>query len=379
MDQLALFLVSLIHAVLAVVLLSGLLRRRSSSNAGEARPPFKLWCTGFMFRRRGALLRRLARLASHEAQRPVEALLKRLQNSQLEALGLVVENRGAEPGPCLPMRAADLLRLERSGPALPPHLIFCQLWRWAELRTTQELRPLPFCQNMDVDPLYVCCNPYHWSRLYKPDSPPPPYKVSQEKSIILESAPSESRFSSNFSGSSETPSRPWCNIAYWELSNRVGRLLPVSQPSINVFADLPQGDGLCLETLAQSRLTSNTSVLQTRAKIGQGITIFREDQEVWVYNRSDYPVFVNSPTLDPPNTENLTVYKLLPGYSIKIFDYERSLVNQRLQDPSLLKDGPFDPYAVRVSFAKGWGSSKYSRRFITSCPCWLEVMFRVNR
>lgn len=180
------------------------------------------------------------------------------------------------------------------------------------------------------------------------------------------------------SGSSDSP-QPWCNIAYWELSNRVGRLLPVCQPVINVFADLPHGDGLCLETLAQSRFTDNPSVLQTRSKIGQGITIFREDQQVWVYNRSEFPVFVNSPTLDPPNTENLTVYKVLPGYCIKIFDYERSLYNQRLHDPSLLKDGPFDPYAVRISFAKGWGSSKYSRRFVTSCPCWLEVIFRVNR
>lgn len=171
----------------------------------------------------------------------------------------------------------------------------------------------------------------------------------------------------------------WCNIAYWELSTRVGRLLPVCQPAINVFADLPHGDGLCLETLAQSRSTDNNSVLQTRAKIGQGITLFKEQNSVWVYNKSLYPIFVNSPTLDPPNTENLSVHKVLPGYSIKIFDYEKSLYNQQFQDPSLFKEGPFDPYAVRVSFAKGWGSSKYSRRFITSCPCWIEVMFLVNR
>lgn len=182
----------------------------------------------------------------------------------------------------------------------------------------------------------------------------------------------------SFLGSSDS-SIPWCNIAYWEHSTRVGRLLPVGQTYINIFGDLPHGDGLCLDTLAQSYQTNNTSVIQTRAKIGQGITLFKEDQNVWVYNRSNYPIFVNSPTLDPPNTENLTVFKVLPGYSIKIFDYEKSSNNLRLQDPSLLKDGPFDPYAVRISFAKGWGSSKYSRRFITSCPCWLEVMFRVNR
>ncbi|XP_054720697.1 mothers against decapentaplegic homolog 6-like [Uloborus diversus] len=174
-------------------------------------------------------------------------------------------------------------------------------------------------------------------------------------------------------------SRPWCKIAYWELSNRVGRLLPVCQPTINVFANLPHGDGLCLETLSRSRLADNSSVSQTRAKIGHGISIFREDEEVYVYNRSEHPVFVNSPTLDPPNTAKLTVYKILPGYSVKIFDYERARYNRRLLDPSLLKDGPFDPNAVRISFAKGWGAAKYSRRFVTCCPCWLEVIFLVNR
>lgn len=183
---------------------------------------------------------------------------------------------------------------------------------------------------------------------------------------------------SSISGCTESP-HTWCKVAYWELSDRVGRLLPVSQPAINVFFDLPHGDGLCLETLANSHSTDNSSVLQTRTKIGQGITVFKDGLEVWIYNRSEFPVFVNSPTLDPPNTEKLTVHKLQPGFSIKIFDYERSRYNQRMRDPSLLKNGPFDPNAVRVSFAKGFGSSKYSRRFITSCPCWLEIMFLVNR
>ncbi|CAL1265690.1 unnamed protein product [Larinioides sclopetarius] len=327
--------------------------------------------------KRSCLIKRLSRISTNEAQRSVESILRRLELADLETLAVSVESVGTEETPCIPLPMG-----EEYWPA-KPHVLFCQLWRWADLHPSHELRRLPNCQTSQ-DPLYICANPYHWSRLYKPDTPLPPYstlpqelpKVEDDTSIASDPVSPESRFSSN-SGSSES-SQPWCKIAYWELSDRVGRLLPVSQSVVNVFADLPHSDGLCLQTLTDSQVTTNTSVLQTRTKIGQGVTIFKEDHEVWVYNRSKFPVFVNSPTLDPPNTEKLTVFKLQPGYSIKIFDYERSKYNQRVRDSSTQKNGPFDQNAVRISFAKGWGNSRYSRRYITCCPCWIEVMF-VNR
>ena len=103
-----------------------------------------------------------------------------------------------------------------------------------------------------------------------------------------------------------------------------------------------------------------------------GVIISQEGGGVWLYNRTDVPVFVNSPTLDTPNTRTFNVLKLRPGYSMQVFDYEKSRYYQRIRDPRTL-DGPFDPNAVRLSFAKGWGA-KYSRQVVTSCPCWLEVL-----
>ncbi|GFU52031.1 mothers against decapentaplegic homolog 6 [Nephila pilipes] len=363
-----------------------LLYQRSAVNAPSEARTHKL-CFNFMFRsRRSCLIKRLTRISTNEAPRTVEAVLRRLELSDLETLSVSVENHGAAETSCILLPMGETLRPGYGFSAMP-HVLFCQLWRWADLHQHQsnELRRLPNCHSSQ-DPVYICANPYHWSRLYKPDTPPPPYtlhpqelsKVEDDASIPSDSVSPDSRFSSNLSGSSIS-SQPWCKLAYWELSDRVGRLLPVSQSVVNVFADLPRSDGLCLQTLTDSQVTNNLSVKQTRTKIGKGVTIFKEDHEVWVYNRSEYPVFVNSPTLDPPNTDKLTVYKLLPGYSIKIFDFRKSKYNQRVQDSSSFRDGPFDPNAVRISFAKGWGNSRYSRRFITSCPCWLEVMFHVNR
>jgi len=31
------------------------------------------------------------------------------------------------------------------------------------------------------------------------------------------------------------------------------------------------------------------------------------------------------------------------------------------------------PDCLLISFVKGWGSARYKRRSILSCPCWLQV------
>jgi hypothetical protein len=110
---------------------------------------------------------------------------------------------------------------------------------------------------------------------------------------------------------------------------------------------------------------------------------------VWLYNRTDFPIFVSSSTLSPPPAASTTtttgqtssqsmpsnVYKVPPSYSIQIFDYEKSRLYERLRE-SRPSSGPYDPYSIRISFAKGWGST-YSRQCVTTCPCWLEVLLVV--
>lgn len=168
----------------------------------------------------------------------------------------------------------------------------------------------------------------------------------------------------------------WCNVAYWELRDRVGRLLPVYDRNINIFQNLPHGDGLCLQVLQEGSECDSDSVRRTREKVGFGIVLSSESDGVWVYNRAQYPIFVNSPTLENVQSRTLYVHKVNPGYSLKIFDYTRAHMLVDISDPKYL-DGPYDPRTIRISFGKGWGSH-YTRQFITSCPCWLEIMLSLD-
>uniref|UniRef100_A0A8C3IN19 Mothers against decapentaplegic homolog n=1 Tax=Chrysemys picta bellii TaxID=8478 RepID=A0A8C3IN19_CHRPI len=165
----------------------------------------------------------------------------------------------------------------------------------------------------------------------------------------------------------------WCKLAYWEHRTRVGRLYAVHETSVNIFCELPQGSGFSLGQLQAERRSA--AVRRARSKIGRGLLLSRERDGVWTYNRSEHPIFVSSPTLGPPSARGPPVHKVLPGYSLQVFDYERAGGQAGWRRPG---DGPCDPNSIRISFAKGWGPC-YSRQFITACPCWLEILLTKPR
>ena len=111
-------------------------------------------------------------------QAAAQSMLKRLKESQLEDLIRSIESRGTcDPngGPCCLVPRGDVRVI--GGRHFPPHVLLAQLFRWPDVQQSFELKRLPICRhrsssNNDVDDdsaeLYECCNPYHWSRLFKP-------------------------------------------------------------------------------------------------------------------------------------------------------------------------------------------------------------------
>ena len=90
-------------------------------------------------------------------------MLKRLRERQLDILIQSVESKGGETTDCV-LLPKDELRVGRR--TVSAHVLCCQLWRWPNITPNTEMKRLPCCTTAD-DPVYVCCNPYHWSLLMK--------------------------------------------------------------------------------------------------------------------------------------------------------------------------------------------------------------------
>ncbi|NXM46039.1 SMAD6 protein, partial [Gymnorhina tibicen] len=334
------------------------------------------------------------------------ALFKKLKDEELELLVQVVESRGAWESGCVLAPRGDPRGVKQG---LPPQVLLCRLFRWPDLHQSHELKHLCYCaggQGACGDLTVLCCNPHHFSRLAVPETPPPPYLNAscEHENQGVEPAVTPSRrkrlrhgmrgscWGSSLGPAPPTPPAPlcsplpdtslswstvkdgcWCKLAYWEYRTRVGRLFAVHEASVNVFCELPWGSGFCLAQLPAAY--RSCAVRRARGKIGRGLLLSREPGGVWAYNRSEHPIFVSSPTLSPPAACGLTVLKVLPGYSAKVFDYGWAGDGGGRQLPG---EGPCDPHCIRISFAKGWGPC-YSRQFITSCPCWLEVLLNQPR
>lgn len=176
------------------------------------------------------------------------------------------ESEDSCASPIRPDRCRVPVRGSLDNMPIDPHLLCCQIWRWPDLAHSSELKRLPVCHSAK-DPVYICCNPYHWSRLCKPESPPPPYCLIADRLRPEDRAPSEGDQrrcknstplplpgSLTTNGEGETGQKEWCTLAYWELGGRVGRLYPVEPSTVNVFDSLHDGDGLCLATLAENHI-----------------------------------------------------------------------------------------------------------------------------
>ncbi|XP_058790639.1 mothers against decapentaplegic homolog 5-like [Phymastichus coffea] len=107
------------------------------------------------------------------AEKAVETLVKKLRRKRgaLEELQRAITN--ADPHTrCVTIPRSMDGRLQIYHRKNMPHVIYCKLWRWTDLRTHHQLRSLEFCKfpyNGKTDE--VCVNPYHYRRVEIPKLP----------------------------------------------------------------------------------------------------------------------------------------------------------------------------------------------------------------
>lgn len=87
-------------------------------------------------------------------------LFDHLKDGQLELLASAVENEGAILSNCVLLPRNEL----NCGVYAEPHVLCCRLYRWPDILSSGELKRLPVCESAH-DPVYICCNPYHLSRM----------------------------------------------------------------------------------------------------------------------------------------------------------------------------------------------------------------------
>lgn len=108
------------------------------------------------------------------AEKAVDSLVKKLKKKKgaVEALEKALQNPN-QPSQCVTIPRSLDGRLQVSHRKGLPHVIYCRVWRWPDLQSHHELRPLECCQfPFSAKQKDVCINPFHYKRVESPVLPP---------------------------------------------------------------------------------------------------------------------------------------------------------------------------------------------------------------
>ena len=104
------------------------------------------------------------------AEKAIESLVKRLKKSKgaIEDLEYALSHPGL-PSKCVTIPRSLDGRLQVSHRKGLPHVIYCRVWRWPDLQSHHELKPMEHCMfPFSSKQKDVCINPYHYKRVESP-------------------------------------------------------------------------------------------------------------------------------------------------------------------------------------------------------------------
>ena len=104
------------------------------------------------------------------AEKAIDSLVKKLkkQKGSLEELEKALSQPSA-PTKCVTIPRSLDGRLQVSHRKGLPHVIYCRVWRWPDLQSHHELKPLELCEfAFSRNNKEVCINPYHYRRVETP-------------------------------------------------------------------------------------------------------------------------------------------------------------------------------------------------------------------
>uniref|UniRef100_A0A452VI44 Mothers against decapentaplegic homolog n=1 Tax=Ursus maritimus TaxID=29073 RepID=A0A452VI44_URSMA len=108
------------------------------------------------------------------AEKAVDSLVKKLKKKKgaMDELERALSCPG-QPSKCVTIPRSLDGRLQVSHRKGLPHVIYCRVWRWPDLQSHHELKPLECCEfPFGSKQKEVCVNPYHYRRVETPVLPP---------------------------------------------------------------------------------------------------------------------------------------------------------------------------------------------------------------
>ncbi|XP_022349038.1 mothers against decapentaplegic homolog 5 isoform X2 [Enhydra lutris kenyoni] len=368
------------------------------------------------------------------AEKAVDALVKKLKKKKgaMEELEKALSSPG-QPSKCVTIPRSLDGRLQVSHRKGLPHVIYCRVWRWPDLQSHHELKPLDICEfPFGSKQKEVCINPYHYKRVESPVLPPvlvPRHnEFNPQHSLLVQfrnlshnepHMPQNATFPDSFHQPNSTPfplspnspyppspasstypnspassgpgspfqlpdvqpvayeePKHWCSIVYYELNNRVGEAFHASSTSVLVdgFTDPSNNKSrFCLGLL--SNVNRNSTIENTRRHIGKGVHLYYVGGEVYAECLSDSSIFVQSRNCNfHHGFHPTTVCKIPSSCSLKIFNNQEfaQLLAQSVNHGFEAVYELTKMCTIRMSFVKGWGA-EYHRQDVTSTPCWIEI------
>ncbi|XP_067040829.1 mothers against decapentaplegic homolog 5-like isoform X2 [Acropora muricata] len=328
------------------------------------------------------------------AENAIGYLSKKLKKKKgaLEELEKALSNPG-QPSKCVTIaRSLDgrIQILHRKG---LPHVIYCRVWRWPDLQSHHELKPLDCCEYPFGMPKQkeICINPYHYRRVESPESPKS--YISEDGGSPCSMDPNAMDIDANGTLPTMVNNQPgylshvtpvnyqepssWCYVSYYELNNRIGDRFYANSTSIIVdgFTDPNTGNSerFCLGLL--SNVNRNSTIESTRRHIGKGVHLYYVGGEVYAECLSDSAIFVQSRNCNHSHGFHpTTVCKIPSGCTLKIFNNQEfaQLLSQSVNYDFKAVYELIKMCTIRMSFVKGWGA-EYHRQDVTSTPCWIEI------
>uniref|UniRef100_A0A0K0DE35 Mothers against decapentaplegic homolog n=1 Tax=Angiostrongylus cantonensis TaxID=6313 RepID=A0A0K0DE35_ANGCA len=200
------------------------------------------------------------------AEKAVETLVKKLKKKNggigtLEDLEYALAHPGSH-SKCVALPKSQDGRLQVSHRKGLPHVIYCRVWRWPDLQSHQELRPIPEClypHDHNNKTPYVCINPYHYQRLDHA-------RVGFVVGVLTSFSFKDLRYVLR----ATPPTQYWATVSYYELNSRVGEYFKVYKNELIVdgFTDPNSDERICLGLL--SNVNRNSTIENTRRHIGKG-------------------------------------------------------------------------------------------------------------